>query len=300
MDVRLLEAFRAVVDHRSVTGRGRRHGRDAARRQRADRAARAGASASRCSSAAGGRLKPTPEGLLFYAEASACWASSTACAGRHGADPRRPGRPARHRQPSAAPPSRCCPRWSPTFWPTRPGVSVRLLSRHSDVVSQLLPTRKLRHRHRRAAGRRDRGAADALPACAASAILPPRHPLAARKLLTPALLSGHPWWRRRARCRLPRRARRHLRRRRRAAQHRRRGRILRQPVRPGGGRRRLVARRSAVGARASAISAWWCGRSSRRSSTRSASSTAATASPRCWPQPSSTLLRGQARQPAMT
>jgi DNA-binding transcriptional LysR family regulator len=73
----------------------------------------------------------------------------------------------------------------------RPGVSVRLVSRHSEVVSQLLPSEGF-----------DLGIAQ-LPIEETSvkvvkyqmrcvAILPPRHALATRKVLTPALVSGYP------------------------------------------------------------------------------------------------------------
>ena len=70
MDVRLLEAFRAVVDHRSVTDAAAAHGRHAAGRQRADRPPRARARLLAVRARGSGRLKPTPEGMLFYAEAS--------------------------------------------------------------------------------------------------------------------------------------------------------------------------------------------------------------------------------------
>jgi DNA-binding transcriptional LysR family regulator len=77
------------------------------------------------------------------------------------------------------------------FLGERTGVSVRLISRHSDVVSQLLPSESF-----------DIGIAE-LPIDDAAVtvsrhqmrcviVLPPRHPLAAHKLLTPVLLSGHP------------------------------------------------------------------------------------------------------------
>ncbi|WP_439612492.1 LysR substrate-binding domain-containing protein, partial [Reyranella sp.] len=77
------------------------------------------------------------------------------------------------------------------FLDERPGVSVRLISRHSDVVSQLLPSEGF-----------DIGIAE-LPIDESQvevrrygmrcvAILPPRHPLAACKLLTPQLLAPHP------------------------------------------------------------------------------------------------------------
>lgn len=81
------------------------------------------------------------------------------------------------------------PRLVSQFLKERPGVSVRMISRHSDVVSQLLPSESF-----------DIGIAE-LPIDEASvavkryqmrcvAALPPRHPLAARKVLTPKLLSG--------------------------------------------------------------------------------------------------------------
>src|SRR5260370_33588038 len=69
MDVKLLEAFRAVVDSRSVTA--------AAQALGITQPAVSGQIAKLEESVgfplferAGGRLKPTPEGLLFYAEAS--------------------------------------------------------------------------------------------------------------------------------------------------------------------------------------------------------------------------------------
>ena len=59
MDVRLLEAFRAVVDHRSVTLAA------AALRVMQPPVSTQIA----CLDRGDGRLKPTPEGMLFYAEA---------------------------------------------------------------------------------------------------------------------------------------------------------------------------------------------------------------------------------------
>ena len=77
------------------------------------------------------------------------------------------------------------------FLRERPGVSVRMISRHSDVVSQLLPSESF-----------DIGIAE-LPLDETDVkvakyqmrcvvILPPRHPLAARKVVTPKLLAEYP------------------------------------------------------------------------------------------------------------
>lgn len=77
------------------------------------------------------------------------------------------------------------------FLSQRPGVSVRLLARHSESVSQLLPNESV-----------DIGIAK-LPFDESTmtlvkyqvrcvAILPPRHALASHRLLTPKLLGPHP------------------------------------------------------------------------------------------------------------
>ena len=69
MDVRLLEAFRAVVDHRSVTAAAGALGvtQPAVSTQIARLEEAIGFALFERS---GGRLKPTPEGMLFYAEAT--------------------------------------------------------------------------------------------------------------------------------------------------------------------------------------------------------------------------------------
>ena len=69
MDVKLLEAFRAVVDHRSVTAAATAMGvtQPAVSTQIARLEDTVGFSLF---DRASGRLKPTAEGLLFYAEAS--------------------------------------------------------------------------------------------------------------------------------------------------------------------------------------------------------------------------------------
>ena len=140
--------------------------------------------------AAGGRLKPTPEGMLFYAEATRVLGevdrlAATTAQIREGQS----GRLVIASHPAAA--ISLLPALVADFVAQRPGVSVRMISRHSDVVSQLLPTEGY-----------DLGIAE-LPVDETDvrlvryqmrcvAILPPRHPLAARKVLTPALLSGQP------------------------------------------------------------------------------------------------------------
>jgi DNA-binding transcriptional LysR family regulator len=189
MDVKLLEAFRAVVDSRSVTA--------AAQALGITQPAVSGQIAKLEESVgfplferAGGRLKPTPEGLLFYAEASRVLGevdrlAATTAQIREGQS----GRLVIASHPAAA--ISILPQLVAAFVAERPGVSVRLVSRHSDVVSQLLPTEGY-----------DIGIAE-LPVDETAvrlvryqmrcvAILPPRHALASRKLLTPALLSGQP------------------------------------------------------------------------------------------------------------
>ena len=189
MDVRLLEAFRAVVDHRSVTAAAGAMGvtQPAVSTQIARLEETVGFALFERS---GGRLKPTPEGLLFYAEATRVLGEvdrlETAAAQiREG----EAGRLTIASHPWAA--ISLLPRLVADFVAARPGVSVRLISRHSDVVSQLLPNESF-----------DIGIAE-LPIDETAVkvarfqmrcvvVLPPRHPLAARKLLTPELLSGQP------------------------------------------------------------------------------------------------------------
>jgi len=189
MDVRLLEAFRAVVDHRSVTAAAGAMGvtQPAVSTQIARLEEAIGFALFERS---GGRLRPTPEGMLFYAEATRVLGEvdrlqAATAQIREG----QAGRLAIASHPWAA--ISLLPRLVSQFLAERPGVSVRMISRHSDVVSQLLPSESF-----------DIGIAE-LPIDEASvtvaryqmrcvAILPPRHPLASRKLLTPTLLAGHP------------------------------------------------------------------------------------------------------------
>ena len=138
----------------------------------------------------GGRLRPTAEGLLFYAEASRVLgefdrlaAATAQIRGGHA------GKLVIASHPSAA--ISLLPGLVAQFAAQRPGVSVRLISRHSDVVSQLLPTESF-----------DLGIAE-LPIDETAvklfkyrmrcvAILPKGHDLSARKVLTPQVLSPYP------------------------------------------------------------------------------------------------------------
>jgi DNA-binding transcriptional LysR family regulator len=189
MDVKLLEAFRAVVDNRSVTAAAQAMGvtQPAVSGQIAKLEETVGFALFERS---GGRLKPTAEGMLFYAEASRVLGEVDRLAmtteqirGGHS------GKLVIASHPSAA--ISLLPALVANFVAERPGISVRLISRHSDVVSQLLPSESF-----------DLGIAE-LPIDETAvkvtkfqmrcvAILPPRHPLAARKVLTPQLLSPHP------------------------------------------------------------------------------------------------------------
>jgi len=189
MDVRLLEAFRAVVDHRSVTAAAGAMGvtQPAVSTQIARLEEMIGFTLFERS---GGRLKPTPEGLLFYAEATRVLGEvdrlqTTTAQIREG----QAGRLTIASHPWAA--ISLLPKLVSEFLAQRPGISVRLISRHSDVVSQLLPSESF-----------DIGIAE-LPIDETSVklakfqmrcvvVLPPRHALASRKLLTPGLLSGLP------------------------------------------------------------------------------------------------------------
>ena len=189
MDVRVLEAFRAVVDHRSVTSAAASLGltQPAVSAQIARLEQELG---FLLFDRGNGRLKPTPEGLLFYAEADKALNGIERLA--QAAEQIRTaqmGRLVIAAHPSA--PISLLPPLISGFLAERPGVLVRLVSRNSDVISRLLPTDSY-----------DIGIAE-LPIDESAvrltryrlrcvAILPNSHPLAARKTLSPALLSGHP------------------------------------------------------------------------------------------------------------
>jgi DNA-binding transcriptional LysR family regulator len=189
MDVKLLEAFRAVVDHRSVTAAAAAMGvsQPAVSAQIVRLEESVGFALFE---RAGGRLKPTAEGLLFYAEASRVLGEvdrlqAATAQIREGQS----GRLVIASHPSAA--ISLLPGIVADFLAVRPEVSVRLVSRHSDVVSQLLPSESF-----------DIGIAE-LPIDEAQvtvrryemrcvAILPPRHPRTGHRSLTPKLLAEHP------------------------------------------------------------------------------------------------------------
>ena len=188
MDIRLLEAFRAVVDHRTVTGAAASLGltQPAVSAQIARLEQELGFALFERGN---GRLKPTPEGLLFYAEASkALTGIDRLTQAAQQIRTAQVGRLVIASHPSAA--ISLLPPLISAFLVERPGVLVRLLSRNSDVISRLLPSESY-----------DIGIAE-LPIDESAvrlarfrlrcvAILPPGHPLQARKRVTPALLAPH-------------------------------------------------------------------------------------------------------------
>ncbi len=189
MDVRLLEAFRAVVDLRSVTGAAGAMGvtQPAVSAQIARLEGEVGFSLFE---RVNGRLKPTAEGLLFYAEVSKTLSGFDRLA--QAAEQIRTARSGRlvvASHPSAA--ISLLPGIVADFTRARPGVSVRLVTRSSDVISRLLPAESF-----------DIAIAE-LPIDEADvsltrfrmrcvAILPPGHTLTHHAVLTPALLAEYP------------------------------------------------------------------------------------------------------------
>jgi DNA-binding transcriptional LysR family regulator len=189
MDVRLLEAFRAVVDHRSVTGAAAAMGvtQPAVSAQIARLEQELGFSLFERGN---GRLKPTAEGLLFYAEAAKALTGIDRLA--QAAEQIRTAQAGRlviASHPSAS--ISLLPDVVSAFLAERPGVLVRLLSRNSDVIGRLLPSESY-----------DIGIAE-MPVDESAvrltrfrmrcvAILPPAHKLVTRTTLSPKLLSGHP------------------------------------------------------------------------------------------------------------
>jgi DNA-binding transcriptional LysR family regulator len=189
MDVKQLEAFRSVVDRRSVTAAAQAVGltQPAVSAQIARLEATVGFALFE---RVGRNLKPTPEGLLFYAEATRVLdeldrLQATTERIRQG----ELGRLVIASHPWAS--TALLPQVVAGFLSRRPGVEMRLIARHSDVISQLLNSESF-----------DVGIAEApIDSTALSinrhsmrcvAILPADHPLRERTVLTPALLSGLP------------------------------------------------------------------------------------------------------------
>ena len=139
MDVRLLEAFRAVVDHRSVTNAAAALGvtQPAVSAQIARLEQELGFSLF---DRGNGRLKPTTEGLLFYAEASkALTGIDRLTQAAEQIRTAQMGRLVIASHPSAAI-SLLPPDHLGLLGGAAAACSVRLLSRNSDVISRLLPT----------------------------------------------------------------------------------------------------------------------------------------------------------------
>lgn len=190
MELRLLETFRAVVDHRSATGAAAVLGltQPAVSTQIARLEDAVGFPLFE---RIGGRLKPTPEGLLFYAEATKALSGFDRLT--HAAEQIRSaatGRLVVASHPSAA--IALLPSLVADFIRERPDVHVRLVTRSSDVVSRLLPSESFeigiaeppidevayhvsRYRLR----------------CVA--VMAKGHPLAHRSRLSPRDLSGEPF-----------------------------------------------------------------------------------------------------------
>src|SRR6476646_1158170 len=189
MDVRLLEAFRAVVDHRSATGAAAAMGvtQPAVSAQIARLEQELGFSLFERGN---GRLKPTAEGLLFYAEAAkALTGIDRLTQAAEQIRTAQTGRLVIASHPSAS--ISLLPAVVSSFLSERPGVLVRVLSRNSDVISRLLPSESY-----------DIGIAE-MPVDESAvrltrfrmrcvAILPPAHKLGTRAALSPKLLSGQP------------------------------------------------------------------------------------------------------------
>jgi DNA-binding transcriptional LysR family regulator len=190
MDLRLLETFRSVVDQRSATAAAVALGvtQPAVSAQIARLEEAVG---FRLFERIGGRLKPTPEGLLFYAEAANALSSMNRLA--QAAEEIRGGA-AGHlviaSHPSAA--ISLLPPLVAQLLRDRPGARVKMVTRSSDVVSRLLPSESF-----------DIAIAEP-PVDAADvemhryrfrcvAVVPKQHKLARKAQLTPADLSGVPF-----------------------------------------------------------------------------------------------------------
>lgn len=189
MDLRLLETFRAVIETRSATQAAAAMGvtQPAVSSQIARLEEAVGFALFE---RAGRRLKPTSEALLFYAEALRALSGFDRL--NEMADHIRGGRTGRltiASHPSAA--ISLLPDVIAAFVQERPEISIRLVTRDSDVVRSLLPSESF-----------DIGIAE-LPIndvdvkvlrfrLRCVAVLAPQHELAGNTVLTPAHLSGVP------------------------------------------------------------------------------------------------------------
>lgn len=137
MDIRLLETFRSVVDHRSATAAAAILGvtQPAVSAQIARLEEAVGFALFE---RIGGRLKPTPEGLLFYAETANALNGidrlTQAAQEIRGATA---GHLVIASHPSAA--ISLLPPLVAAFVNERKGVYIKMVTRSSDVVSRLLP-----------------------------------------------------------------------------------------------------------------------------------------------------------------
>ncbi len=190
MDIRLLETFRSVVDHRSATAAAAALGvtQPAVSAQIARLEEAVG---FRLFERMGGRLKPTAEGMLFYAEAANALSGidrlTQAAQEIRGASA---GHLVLASHPSAA--ISLLPPLVAEFLAERKGVHIKMVTRSSDVVSRLLPGESF-------------DVAIAEPPVDATdfevrryrfrcvAVLPKGHRLARKPVLTPQDFSGLPF-----------------------------------------------------------------------------------------------------------
>jgi DNA-binding transcriptional LysR family regulator len=190
MDIRLLETFRMVIDQSSATAAAAALGltQPAVSSQIARLEDAVGFPLFERS---GGRLRPTPEGLLFYTEATKALDGFDRLT--HAAEQIRSataGRLVVASHPSAA--ISLLPPVVSAFVSERPGVLVRLVTRASDVVSRLLPSETFE------IGIAEPPIDSVLFAVKrfrfrCVAVLPKGHRLARRSTITPHDLSGEPF-----------------------------------------------------------------------------------------------------------
>jgi DNA-binding transcriptional LysR family regulator len=190
MDVRQLEAFRAVIENRSATRAAVALGvtQPAVSAQIARLEEQLGFALFERGR---GRLEPTTEAQLLYAEVTQALTGldrvrQAAVEIRQG----QTGRLAVASHPSAA--ISLLPKVVAEFVRERPGVTIRFISRSSQGVRELIPAQAF-----------DIGIAELPVDTSAAAVerfrvdcvaaLPAKHPLAAAKVITPLLLDGAPF-----------------------------------------------------------------------------------------------------------